>query len=70
MDDLVEIAADDAARNIAEDRQRDRIHFANAKVRVHDIHAERRLVEERLELFAAIAERPFRLAPHPRQREL
>ena len=68
--DLVEIAADDATRNIAEDRERDRVDVANAEVRVHDVHAERRLVQERLILLAAIAEHPLGLAPHPRQLEL
>ena len=53
MDHLVEIAADQV-RNVAEDRPRDRVHRGDAEVLVDEVHAERRLVEQRLELRARL----------------
>ena len=64
VDDLVEIAADHAAGISPNTGECDGVHVANAEVRVHDVHAERRLVEERLILLAAIAQGPLGLAPH------
>ncbi len=70
VDDLVEIAADDAAWNVAEDRERDGVDVTNAKVRIHDVDADGRLVQERLILLAAITQGALGLPPHPRELKL
>ena len=63
-DDLVEVATDDPSRNVAEHRQSDGVYFANAEVRIHQVHAQRRLVEEHLELRGAMAQRLRGLAAY------
>jgi hypothetical protein len=63
-DDLVEVATDDSSRNVAEHRQSDGVDFANAEVRIHQVHAQRRLVEEHLELRSAMAQRLRGLAAY------
>ena len=70
VDDLVEIAADHAARDVAEHRQRHRVDLADAEVGVDQVDADRRLPQERLELVAPVAQRLLGVAPQPRQLEL
>jgi hypothetical protein len=46
VNDLVKIAADHAAWNLTEDRQRDGVDLTDPEVRVHEVDAERRLIQE------------------------
>ena len=64
MDDLVEVAADDAAGDVAEDRHGDGIDGADTEVGVHEINAQGRLIDERFELLGAMAQGDIRLPPH------
>ena len=48
--------------NVAERRPRDRIDRADAEIGVDQVDAERRAFEQRLELLAAVAQRPLELA--------
>src|SRR4029079_13311680 len=70
MHDLVEIAAYDAAFDLAEDGPRDRVDSADAQGRVDEIDAQRGLIEQALELLAAIAQSLLRLAAQAGQLDL
>jgi len=60
-DVFVEIPADDTASDIAEDRHRDWIDRAYLEFRIDEINAERSLVDQRLELLGAVAQRDLSL---------
>jgi hypothetical protein len=49
VDDLVEVPPDHPARQVAEDRQRHRVDCLDAQIRVHQVDAERRPVEQGFE---------------------
>ena len=57
VNDLVEIASHDAARNVAEHGERDGIYLADLEIGVDEIDAQRCLIEQRLELRRALLER-------------
>ena len=62
MHELVEVAPEQAAGDVAEDLLRDRVDLTKTKVGVHEIDAQLRLIEERLILLRAKAEFALGLA--------
>ena len=62
MHHLLEVAPFDAAGNIAERRTRNRIHGADTEIAVDEADAERRALDQRLELVAAIPQLALELA--------
>src|ERR1700689_41060 len=63
VDDFVEIAPDQI-RYVAEHRGSEWIQLAYPKVRVNQIHTQRRLIEQRFKLGRTTAQRLFGLASH------
>ena len=68
-DDLLEVAAHDAAGDGAEDGQGDWIDLADAEIRVDHVDADRRLIEQRLELCPLLAQLALGVAPHAHEGE-
>src|ERR1700733_14864565 len=66
VDDFVEIAPDQI-RNVAEHRGSEWIQFAYSKVRIDQIHTQRRLIEQCFKLGRAAAQRLFGLESHMRK---
>ena len=63
MHDLVKLPADQV-RNVAEHLQRDRIHLRDAEIRIDEVHAERRLIQQSLKLLALVEQGAFGFTPH------
>ncbi len=61
MNHFLEVAPLDAAGNVAELRPRDRVDRADAEVGPDEVDAERRALDQRLELLAAVTQRALEL---------